>query len=139
MAEKQKQKFENSWQRLTVLTGPNPEKVAKVEQNEVLTIFQELKAERDKAASETFKLKLRAVLEAKLALDKNISAKKAELAKFEEQQYEQLNKELEACLNQLSNAKAQTQQLVNQASGNFAPEEEKGDEDLDKGKDGEQN
>lgn len=135
MAEKQKQKFESSWLRLTTLTGNTaPEKVSKVEQNEVLAIFMELKAERDKAALDTFKLKLKAVLEAKLALDKNIAAKKAELVKFEEQQYEQLNKELDVCLGQLNNAKAQTQQLVNQASGNFAPPAgTEGDEDLDKG------
>lgn len=140
MAEKQKQKFENSWTRLTTLTGnQTPEKVAKVDPNSVVAIFQELQKERDEAATATFKLKLKAVLEAKMALDKNVAAKKAELAKFEEQQYEALNKELEACLNQLNNAKAQTAQLVSQAAGNFAPPAgTEGDEDQDKeGKDGE--
>ena len=124
MAEtKQKQKFEEQWKRLTTLTNePYPEKGAKVETNEVVDLFKEVAAERIKGVKDKFKVKLSAILDAKLALDKTLKQGQEELAKKEEKEYEALNKELGEAFQMLNNAKQQNSALVQAAGGNFEQE-----------------
>lgn len=122
MAElKQKQKFEENWTRFTKLsTEERPEKVAKVDQNEVLAVFEKVAKKRIDAAKEKFETKVEAILDAKLALDKTLKQGAEELAKKEEKEYEELNKQLSEAFGMLNNAKQQNQNLVQQAGGNFA-------------------
>src|SRR5688572_30182211 len=126
MAElKQKEKFEQNWKRFTSLTQTtNPEKGAKVEQNEVVSLFEEVAKERITKVKDAFKVKLSGILDAKLALDKTLKQGQDELAKKEEKEYEALNKELNDAFQMLNNAKQQGQNLVQAASGNFTPAEQ---------------
>jgi hypothetical protein len=125
MAElKQKQKFEQNWKRFVELTGTTtPEKVIKLEQNEVVGLFKQVAEERFKLVQDKFKVKLSAILDAKIALEKSLNAGRAELAKKEEKEYETLNKELQDAFEVLNNGKKDSTTLVNEAAGNFTTEE----------------
>jgi hypothetical protein len=125
MELKQKKKFESQWKNITTLTNETtPEKTVKVENEEVISIFKEISEERIKKAKENFKIKLTAVLEAKLALDKNLQKGREDLQKQEEKEYEVLNKELGSALGFLNGTKKEGNALVQAASGNFEQEGE---------------
>lgn len=125
MSQKQKEKFENQWKELTqMLNNPSPEKVGKVKKNEVLAIFEEITKEREEKARSEFKMKLTGILEAKVALDKNLKKGQEELKNKEEKEYETLNNELNKAFSMLTQIKEEAENLLNEASGNFKRTEE---------------
>lgn len=136
MAElKQKQKFEQQWNRMLTLTGERtPEKAVKFPESEVVTLFKEVAEGRVKKAKEIFKTQLEGILDAKLALDKTLKQGRDELAKKEEKEYEALNNELNKAYGMLETAQKQGQQLVQTAAGQSTEEskpEEEGKEQTD--------
>ena len=117
---KNKEKFENQWKRLTeILDNPHPEAGVKIPQNDVVNIFKELAEEREAKARADFKIKLSGILEAKIALDKNLKKGQEELKAKEEKEYEVLNTELNKAFSMLNQVKEEGKTLVDEASGNF--------------------
>lgn len=130
MAElKQKQKFEQNWQRFQTLTGStNPAQAAKIPMGSVAAHFQTVVAQRIEKAEKEFQIKLLGIIEAKVSLDKDLKKGKEDLAKREEQEYEKLNKAINEAFGMLEQVQKQGQSLMNQASGNFEKDEEETDD-----------
>jgi len=126
---KQKQKFEQNWQRFQAMTGStNPAQVAKIPMNTVAAHFQTVVAQRIEKAEKEFQIKLTGIIEAKIALDKDLKKGKEDLAKREEQEYEKLNKAIKEAFDMLEQVQKQGQNMLNQASGNFEKDEDETDD-----------
>jgi hypothetical protein len=126
---KQKQKFEQNWQRFQTITGStNPAQVTKIPLGSVAAHFQTVIAQRLEKAEKEFQIKLTGIIEAKVALDKDLKKGKEDLSKREEQEYEKLNKAIGDAFSMLEQVQKQGQNMLNQAAGNFEKEEEETDD-----------
>lgn len=125
---KQKQKFEQNWQRFQTITGStNPAQAAKIPVTTVPAHFQIVVSQRNEKAEKDFQIKLTAIIEAKIALDKDLRKGKEDLLKREEIEYEKLNKAFNDAYSMLQEVQKHGQTVLNEAAGNFTPEVEETD------------
>jgi len=96
--------------------------------NTVAAHFQTVVAQRIEKAEKEFQIKLTGIIEAKIALDKDLKKGKEDLAKREEQEYEKLNKAIKEAFDMLEQVQKQGQNMLNQASGNFEKDEDETDD-----------